>query len=164
VEYGRRREALGENDVASIIVGSQQQGDFLYEMFDRDANSNECHLSSGDSSGALFILDGSVWKLAGIHYAVDGPFKNGVNGTMFLAAQMDRGGLFQAKGTNWTFVPNSAPRHSRSVSIASCSRLDLRVVRFACGKIRHERQEPECVIEPRWFLQHRQCRHCSVVQ
>jgi hypothetical protein len=61
-------------------------------MFGRNTNSNECYLSTGDSSGAMFIPDGSVWKLAGIHYPVDDPFSNEVNGTMFQAALMDRGG------------------------------------------------------------------------
>ena len=98
----------GENDVASIIPGGAGQGDFLYETFDRATNNaNECHLSVGDSSGALFIQDGIVWKLAGINYAVDGPFSNAVDGTMFEAALMDRGGLFQQNGTNWTFIPNT---------------------------------------------------------
>src|ERR1043165_5565065 len=47
----------GENDVASIAIGGPSQGYFLRETFNRGAGSNECHLSVGDSGGALFIQD-----------------------------------------------------------------------------------------------------------
>ena len=33
------------------------------------------------------------WQLAGIHYAVDGPFSNAVDGTEFEAALLERGGF-----------------------------------------------------------------------
>lgn len=100
-------ERWGENDVASTVTGGATLGDFLYATFDRGGNSNECDLSVGDSSGAMFIQNGSVWQLAGIHYGVDGPFSNAVDGTMFEAALLDRGGLFQLNGTNWTFITNT---------------------------------------------------------
>ena len=83
----------GENDIAGIA------GDFLRATFDRGANSNECHLSSGDSSGGLFIQESGEWKLAGINYGVDGPFSNAVDGTTFFAALVDRGGLCEADGS-----------------------------------------------------------------
>lgn len=102
-------ERWGENDVASIVTGGAGQGDFLYETFDRGAGSNECHLSVGDSSGALFIQDSSTWKLAGIHYAVDGPFSTtGVNGSGFRAALMDYGGLYTGGDGNWTFQSDTS--------------------------------------------------------
>jgi hypothetical protein len=98
----------GENDVAAIIEGTPSQGDLLRATFDRGAGSNECHLSVGDSGGAMIIQDDSnVWKLAGIHYAVDGPFSNAVDGTTFQAALMDRGGLYEQSGTNWIFYLNT---------------------------------------------------------
>ncbi len=100
-------ERWGENDVAAIVVGGATQGDFLNATFDRGANSNECDFSVGDSSGGVFIQNGSVWQLAGINYAVDGPFSNAVDGTEFNAALVDRGGLFQLEGTNWTFIANT---------------------------------------------------------
>jgi PKD repeat protein len=101
-------ERWGENDVATNVNGGATLGDFLYPTFDRGAGSNECDLSVGDSSGAMFIQTGSVWQLAGIHYAVDGPFSNAVDDTEFDAALLDRGGLYQANGTNWVFIPNIA--------------------------------------------------------
>ncbi len=101
-------ERWGENDVATNVDGGAGLGDFLRATFDRGAGSNECQISVGDSSGGLFIQNGSVWQLAAIHYAVDGPFSNAVDGTMFEAALLDRGGLFEANGTNWVFIPNTA--------------------------------------------------------
>jgi PKD repeat protein len=100
-------ERWGENDVATTVTGGATLGDFLNATFDRGANSNECDFSVGDSSGAMFIQNSGVWQLAGINYAVDGPFSNAVDGTMFEAALLDRGGLFQLNGTNWTFITNT---------------------------------------------------------
>ena len=101
-------ERWGENDVATNINGGATLGDFLRVTFDRGAASNECDLSVGDSSGGLFIQNGGAWQLAGIHYAVDGPFSNAVNGTTFDAALLDRGGLYQSSGATFTFIPNTA--------------------------------------------------------
>jgi hypothetical protein len=100
-------ERWGENDVATTVNSGATLGDFLNATFDRGANSNECDFSVGDSSGAVFIQNSGVWQLAGINYAVDGPFSNAVDGTMFDAALLDRGGLFQLNGTNWTFITNT---------------------------------------------------------
>ena len=101
-------ERWGENDVATNVDGGAGLGNFLYATFDRAAGSNECDLSLGDSSGGMFIQNGAAWQLAGVHYAVDGPFSNAVDGTVFDAALLDRGGLFQSEGSTWTFIPNTA--------------------------------------------------------
>jgi hypothetical protein len=96
----------GENDVTSIY-DDPNLGQFLQCTFDRNGGSNECHLSVGDSSGAMFIQDGSTWKLAGIHYAVDGYFStDGTTDTQFDAALTDMGGLWIGSGTDWTFITN----------------------------------------------------------
>src|SRR5438093_3787375 len=64
----------GENAVAAIANGDglfgSGIGDLLEATFDADVSSNECHLSNGDSGGAVFLKDGSTWKLAGINFAV----------------------------------------------------------------------------------------------
>src|ERR1035437_3084882 len=57
----------------------------------------------------MFIQNGGVWQLAGIDYAVDGPFSNAVDGTTFEAALLDRGGLYESSGGSFTFIPNTAP-------------------------------------------------------
>ena len=104
-------ERWGENDVASI-ENDPGLGDFLRCTFDRNApTTNECHLSGGDSSGALFIQDGAAWKLAGIHYGVDGQFSFYSNGSnAFHAPLMDMRGLYIYQGNNtWTLISTNQP-------------------------------------------------------
>lgn len=100
-------ERWGENDVATNVNGVAGLGDFLRATFDRGAGANEADLSLGDSSGAMFIQNGNAWQLAGIHYAVDGPFSNAVDGTEFDAALVDRGGLYESNGGSFTLIPNT---------------------------------------------------------
>jgi hypothetical protein len=112
-------ERWGENDVVTNLSYGGGIGQLLVCDFDRSANSNECHLSVGDSSGGMFIQDGTTWKLAGIHYSVDGPFSNAVDGTMFNAALLDYGGLYVITNisgtvTNWAFVPNQSADYPTS--------------------------------------------------
>ena len=76
--------------------------------FDADGGPEEAHLSVGDSGGGVFIRDGTVWKLAGINYAVDGPYNTSTNGPGFMAAIFDEGGLYTLVGTNWVFTQDSA--------------------------------------------------------
>lgn len=75
--------------------------------FDAVSGIEESYLSVGDSGGGLFILDGGVWKLAGINYAVDGEFDtNATTGdhTEFMAALYDKGGLFEGSDiSGWNF-------------------------------------------------------------
>ena len=85
----------GQNVVAQIVSGGANN-DFLYATFDQQggaatsASANEAHLSSGDSGGAVFLNDGGTWKLAGINYAVDGPFYTSpADPTGFTAALFD---------------------------------------------------------------------------
>jgi hypothetical protein len=62
----------------------------------------------GDSAGGLFIQDGSTWKLAGINYAVDGPYNLTNSGAGFDAAIFDAGGLYTGTEGNWSFMPERA--------------------------------------------------------
>ena len=99
-------ERWGENVVSSVYT-DQRVGELLQVYFDRHGIRNECHLSFGDSSGAMFIRDGSTWKLAGIHYSVDGPFSlDGTTNTQFDAALVDMGGFYVSTGTSWTYIPD----------------------------------------------------------
>ncbi len=83
----------GENTVASAgtLPGYWQM---LSATFDAGAGPNEAHLSGGDSGGAVFILNGSTWELAGINYAVDGPYSLTAGGASFIAAMHDQTGLY----------------------------------------------------------------------
>lgn len=84
----------GENQVEAVIPVGGSVGDLLRAAFDADAGPNEAHLSTGDSGGAVFIHDGTAWKLAGINYAVDGPYKTSPTGTPFYGAIFDICGLY----------------------------------------------------------------------
>ncbi len=99
----------GENVVETVVNGTNDFGagigDLLKMTFSTDGGPNECHLSVGDSAGGLFILDGT-WQLAGINYAVDGPYRTTAEGPGFDAAIFDAGGLFQADDNGgWTLTP-----------------------------------------------------------
>jgi len=66
----------------------------LSATFDAGQGPNEAHLSGGDSGGAVFIMDGPTWELAGINYAVDGPYSLTPGGSSFIAAMYNQTGLY----------------------------------------------------------------------
>ena len=89
----------GENDVTAIVP-TTNVGDLISFTFDRSvgdvAGTNESHLSAFDSGGGLFIESGGVWKLAGINFGVDGPFKfQEADTATFNATLFDKGGLWE---------------------------------------------------------------------
>ncbi|HAV62989.1 MAG TPA: hypothetical protein DCY13_11565 [Verrucomicrobiales bacterium] len=85
----------GENIVSTNVPTATGIGELLGAAFDAAGGVNEVHLSSGDSGGGVFIQAGGTWRLAGINYAVEGPFNNSNNGAGFNAAVFDVGGLYQ---------------------------------------------------------------------
>ena len=104
----------GSNSVSAIIDGNTvvslpggTLGNFLVFTFDADASPNEAALSTGDSGGGAFILDAGVWKLAGIHYGVDGPYNTNTSGSGFFAAIYDQGGLFTGGEGRWNSTPET---------------------------------------------------------
>ena len=105
----------GQNTISGHIDGNIVYGivlgDLLQAAFDANGGPNECHLSSGDSGGALFIQDESVWKLAGINYAVDGPYNTTTNGPGFNAAIFNERGLYTTNSIvgGWEPVPDVGP-------------------------------------------------------
>jgi hypothetical protein len=95
----------GENEVASTAFFGGL-GDMLYALFDGNAYTEEAHLSSGDSGGAVFLDDGGVWKLGGINYGVDGPFSSEPGGDNFIAALFDMRGFY---GINGVLIDGPVP-------------------------------------------------------
>ncbi len=84
----------GQSQVVSV-------GSFIIGAFDKNGGTNQAYLSSGDSSGAVFIKDSGMWKLAGINYAVEGPF--GIAPTdSFYGAIYDESGIY----VNGVLQPN----------------------------------------------------------
>ena len=100
-------ERWGENTVSGISTDGSV-GQLVYAIFDRNGITNECTLTVGDSSGAMFIKDGTTWKLAGIHYSVSdfNISTNGVDGTGFNASMMDYFGVYLGGDGNWTLQTN----------------------------------------------------------
>ncbi|HEY4282329.1 MAG TPA: hypothetical protein VGM62_04630 [Chthoniobacterales bacterium] len=107
----------GENDIADVVPYSGH--DLLYATFDQHVvdndHPNETHLSSGDSGGAVFLNDSGAWKVAGINYAVDGPFWFAVpplgqaGETQFEAALFDATGLYEIEDTIFPYVQIPGP-------------------------------------------------------
>jgi hypothetical protein len=95
----------GQNTVSDIFR-DPSLGDLLQAEFNANGGPNECHLSIGDSGGAVFIQDDGIWKLAGINYSVDGPYNTVDSGAGFNAALFDQGGLYYQDGTNWVWTPD----------------------------------------------------------
>jgi hypothetical protein len=104
----------GSNSVTAVIDGNTVEpvpggalGNLLAFTFDAGAGPHEATLSVGDSGGAAFILDAGIWKLAGIHYGVDGPFNTNTTGGGFFAAIFDQGGLYTGGDGNWSLTPET---------------------------------------------------------
>ncbi|MES2921884.1 MAG: hypothetical protein V4819_10065 [Verrucomicrobiota bacterium] len=87
------RQRWGRNIVTGTVDGGEDYGELLYCDFDKPGIVDECHLSSGDSGGGLFVLESGLWRLAGINFSVSGPFRTGPMGSTFNAALFDMGGL-----------------------------------------------------------------------
>lgn len=96
---------------------SSNAGSFLRYNFDASGTVNEGFLTGGDSGGPLFAMENGEWKLAGIHYGVDGPYSYTSDGSAFNAALIDRGGMYR---NGVYFADNVAdnPGMSYSTSIA----------------------------------------------
>ena len=80
-------------------------GSLLYCGFDKPGITDECHLSTGDSGGGLFVMENGLWRLAGIHLGVDcaSPGVNGSSGSFY-----DLGGLYLYNGSAWILIPENA--------------------------------------------------------
>src|ERR1700730_8147019 len=119
----------GTNVVSSITTGTASQGDFLTAAFDHGFDVNEAHLSTGDSGGGVFIQDGSIWKLAGINYGVDGQYADNIAGNNpFDAALFDQSGYYLKNDQTGVWEPQSGPGHSYATRISSNSDWILGVI------------------------------------
>jgi hypothetical protein len=101
-------ERWGENTVSGVVT-NPPYGAHLQANFNRTGGvTNECMLAIYDSSGGMFIQDGTTWKLAGIHHFVSDPLisTNGVDGTGFNAAMLDYGGVYLGGDGSWALVNN----------------------------------------------------------
>ncbi|MBI4325642.1 MAG: hypothetical protein HY674_10310, partial [Chloroflexi bacterium] len=109
------RQRWGQNQVSSIVTNGVGQigsnngvGEQLKMLFNAGAGAEEATVSDGDSGGGVFIQDGSAWKLAGLNYAVDGPYNTTNSGPGFQAALFDQGGLYVGGEGQWTLARDLA--------------------------------------------------------
>jgi hypothetical protein len=98
-------ESWGQNLVNGFAAyNSVSSTSLLTFAFNSPGIANEGALSVGDSSGAVFIQGANgKWKLAGINYAVDGPWSLNPDGSSsFMGAIFDCRGLYYQNGSGWT--------------------------------------------------------------
>ncbi len=107
----------GSNCVNSIV--SVAGAPYLAATFDHGAGPDECHLSGGDSGGAVFVLLDGVWQLDGIHYSVEGPFNTNTNGSGFNAAIYDHAHLYYQSGSTWLPYSGHGPSSFISSRVSS---------------------------------------------
>lgn len=94
----------GRNTVEAVVT-APGFGELLYCDFNSPGLPDECHLTTGDSGGGMFVLEAGLWRLAGINFSVDGPFREPPSGASFNATLHDAGGLEYSNGAGWTLVP-----------------------------------------------------------
>ena len=92
----------------NVVHSSTGGGTHLYCEFDKPGMTDECHLSVGDSGGGMFVFENGLWRLAGIHHGVDGPFRYVSTTTEFHATLYDAGGLEYWDTPNWIAIPEQA--------------------------------------------------------
>jgi hypothetical protein len=111
--------AWGTNLVSAtptINIGAPFNGSFLQFTFSDTSSFNEAAISPGDSSGPVFVWDGSNWLLAGINSLVDN-VRLTANGAFADAALFDARNFF-AGGTELT-GPDPIPLSGYSTRISS---------------------------------------------
>jgi hypothetical protein len=102
----------GQNAVSSTLDGGSYWGPLLYATFDATGGPNEAHLAVGDSSGPVFIHNGTEWALAGVAAAVDAYFNTTNSGPGFNAAIFDGRGLYYSSNppaTPWQLISGPTP-------------------------------------------------------
>lgn len=95
----------GRNIIESTADGGVTYGELLMCNFDNPGIPGECHLSTGDSGGGVWVMENGLWRLAGVNLGVDGPFREIPSGPGYYAALFDVGGMEYNDGVNWIPVP-----------------------------------------------------------
>lgn len=119
-------ERWGEN-IVSAIVHDGPANAYIYSTLDQSGLPNECHLSSGDSGGAIFIQDAGVWKLAAINYAVDDLYGDAAGNGAFTAAVFDARGFYTQDSVNpphYTQIAGKKPQPTGFYSTQISSKLN----------------------------------------
>jgi len=104
------QQSWGTN-VVEAVFNDQTFGQILGFDFDNDSSMTayEAALAGGDSSGGVFVQNNAgVWKLAGVNFAVDGPFSRTPEGPYSFAALVDMGGYYIGSAADHVLVPDLA--------------------------------------------------------
>jgi hypothetical protein len=95
----------GTNQYAGVFTPNASIGQTLFSFFNRAGGGDMATVANGDSGGPSFIDVNGTWELAGITYAVEGPFRtNATSTTDFNAAVFDVGGLYVGGSPNNTLL------------------------------------------------------------
>lgn len=86
------RQRWGRNLITNHL-DDPTYGRLFYCDFNNPGIADECHLTTGDSGGGTFVLEGGLWKLAGVNLGVDGRFRRNNSEVPYPAALFDAGGL-----------------------------------------------------------------------
>jgi hypothetical protein len=113
-----KRLRWGYNTVGGFIKDSGNGSDLLKVLFDPNGGANVAALATGDSGGAVFMQGSSGWALAGINFAVDGPFNYVASGPGFYAALFEQSGFYEESGTDW-LVAGNGPSAFYATRVAS---------------------------------------------
>jgi hypothetical protein len=131
----------GVNKITALSTGGIGTARLLVAPFDRNGGANVAALGSGDSGGAVFI-NNSGWRLAGINFAVDGPYNYVANGPGFFAALFDASGFYDEVDTNvWKLVATAQP------SAFYATRIFDRLAWIRSVIAAHDGQQPAPVLE-----------------
>lgn len=95
----------GRNQIAGMASMGSGNARVLKIAFDKGGVAHEACLVGGDSGGAWFIQSAGAWRLAGISYGVDGPFRRTQTGPSFFACLYDMRSLWIEQSGSWQQVP-----------------------------------------------------------
>lgn len=98
-------ERWGRNVIESTVDGGASYGELLMCNFDNPGVPGECHLSTGDSGGGVWVLENGLWRLAGVNLGVDGPFRENPSSPSFWGALFDVGGMEYSPDNGITWIP-----------------------------------------------------------
>jgi hypothetical protein len=105
-----RVESWGTNIIVGTNAGKSDSGaavanSRIYWKFDRAGQPQEGTVSTGDSSGGVFLKELGYWKLAGVNLAVESEFKMPDSDETQMGALLDIGGL--KVGDNDTIITDT---------------------------------------------------------
>lgn len=100
----------GTNTVKGMVPANLSPlGELLVFDFSATAGSDEGIYSGGDSGSGTFMLDrDGLWKLAGVGYAVEGPYTANTNSPARYAAFYDTRGLWAGPPGSQEWLPDGA--------------------------------------------------------